>query len=172
LSFNRLLWIDLEMTGLDPDKHHILEVAAIITDMNFHELALYDAVIKQPASVLKHMEDWSRDHHKNSGLLERVPDGKSEKAAEADLLDLINGQIKGPVVLAGNSIHHDRRFIRRYMPELEAKLHYRMVDVSAWKSIIEVKFNYQFKKNKNHRALEDVRESIAELKVYVAHLKF
>jgi oligoribonuclease len=169
---NRLLWIDLEMTGLDPEIHRIVEVAAVITDMNFHELALYDAVIKQSPKVLDQMEEWSKLHHKDSGLLDKISEGKSEHEAERDLLDLLAGQIRGPVVLAGNSIHHDRRFIRRYMPKLEERLHYRMVDVSAWKTIVEARYGHQFKKNKNHRALDDIRESIAELKSYVNHLKY
>lgn len=167
----KLLWLDLEMTGLDPDSSRIVEVAAIITDIDGNELEVFEAVVKQPPSVLKTMEAWSRQHHSQSALLSKIPDGISEMEAEAAVLEMVERHFKEPAVLAGNTIHWDRRFIRRYWPKLEAKLHYRMLDVSALKIIMQSKYRHFFKGKKNHRALEDIRESIAELKDYLAYFQ-
>jgi oligoribonuclease len=167
---NRLLWIDMEMTGLDVDREVIIEVAAIVTDLNFRELDTYEAVVKQPQEFLDNMDDWNTEHHTASGLVAKVPNGSAPEVVEDRLLELIKRNWPDPrdrPVLAGNSIHQDKLFINKYWPRLSEKLHYRMLDVSSWKIIMREKLGFKFNKNNNHRALDDVRESIQELQAYV-----
>ncbi|MBL8160135.1 oligoribonuclease [Candidatus Saccharibacteria bacterium] len=170
-----LLWVDLEMTGLDPAKDRILEVAAIATDWNFTEYASYEAIIHQPDTVLDNMEEFSHKQHGASGLTEACrASGTTEEQAEAALVAFVDAHFKSGerVILAGNSIHQDRRFIRQYWPTLDAKLHYRMLDVSAWKVVFEGKFRAaKYVKPEKHRALEDIRGSIEELQHYIAKVK-
>ena len=166
-----LLWIDLEMTGLDPASDSILEIAAIITDWDFKVLDSYEVVIHQIDDVLAGMNDWCKKQFKLNGLTERVRESEiSQDAAEQAVLNLIAKYIPSdiPVILAGNSIHADRGFIVRHLPELEAKLHYRMLDVSSFKIIYQKKYKKMFKKAKGHRALDDIKESINELKFYLS----
>jgi oligoribonuclease len=174
-----LVWLDMEMTGLDPNKERIIEVAAIVTDGNLAELAIGpDLVIHQPDEVLAAMDDWNRKHHTASGLVERVKaSAVTEDDAEAQLLAFVQAHVPSPKdrpVLAGNSIHQDRRFIRRYMPRFDARLHYRMVDVSTIKELARRWFPQviakQPPKRDTHRALDDIRESIEELRFYRAHV--
>jgi oligoribonuclease len=174
-----LVWLDMEMTGLDPGKERIIEVAAIITDGNLAELAIGpDLVIHQPEEVLAAMDDWNRTHHTASGLVERVKaSAVTEDHAETQLLAFIHAHVPSPKdrpVLAGNSIHQDRRFIRRYMPRFDTRLHYRMVDVSTIKELARRWYPQviakQPPKRDTHRALDDIRESIDELRFYRAHL--
>jgi oligoribonuclease len=174
-----LVWLDMEMTGLDPTKERIIEVATILTDGNLVELAAGpDLVIHQPDEVLGAMDDWNKTHHKASGLTERVKaSAVTDGDAEAQTLAFINAHFPSPKdrpVLAGNSIHQDRRFIRRYMPRLDARLHYRMVDVSTIKELARRWFPQaiarQPPKRDTHRALDDIRESIDELRYYRAHV--
>jgi oligoribonuclease len=170
----KLLWVDLEMTGLDPQKDKILEVAAIATDWNFKEYATFESVIHQPPAVLGRMDTWCMTQHGASGLTERVKGSKmSEAEAEKLLIDLVDAHFNSgkPVILAGNSIHMDRRFIIESWPKLDEKLHYRMLDVSAWKIVFEGKYRKKFSKSENHRALEDIRGSIEELKYYMNKVK-
>ncbi|MFS8119457.1 MAG: oligoribonuclease [Microcoleus sp.] len=170
----KLLWLDLEMTGLDDNHDRILEVAAIATDWNFKELGTYDVVVHQSDATLKTMNEWCVAQHGASGLTERVRASKiSDKAAEAGLLKFIDEHFSAakPVLLAGNSIHMDRRFIVSYWPELDARLHYRMLDVSAWKLVFEGKYRSKFSKPEEHRALSDIRGSILELQHYIGKLK-
>ncbi|RME16748.1 MAG: oligoribonuclease [Bdellovibrio sp.] len=164
-----LLWLDLEMTGLDVQKEVIIEVGAIVTDIHLQELESYQAVVKQPSSYLENMDDWNQKQHRKSGLLELIPKGKNQRTVEDELLSLTQQHFSGkPVVLAGNSIGQDRLFIKKYMPRLEEKLHYRMLDVSSWKVIFNNVFKKEYKKShSNHRALEDIKESINELKFYL-----
>ena len=128
-----LVWVDMEMTGLDPAKERIIEMATILTDGNLVEIATGpDLVIHQSDEILAAMDDWNTSHHGASGLTQRVKDSTITDAdAEAQTIAFINAHVsaKDRPVLAGNSIHQDRRFIRRYMPALDARLHYRMVDV-------------------------------------------
>ncbi len=172
-----LVWLDMEMTGLDPDRERIIEVAVIITDGQLGELATGpDLVIHQSDELLAAMDDWNRTHHTASGLVDRVRASQvTEADAEAQLLAFIQAHVPSPKdrpVLAGNSIHQDRRFIRRYMPKLDARLHYRMVDVSTIKELARRWYpqalTKQPPKNDTHRALDDIRESIDELRFYRA----
>ena len=173
-SIKHILWVDLEMTGLDANKDVILEVAAIVTDWNFTEIATYETVIHQSDKVLEHMNPWCVAQHGASGLTERSRQSAiNQKQAETQLLAFIDKHFKKdtPVLLAGNSIHMDRRFIVAQWPRLDAKLHYRMLDVSAWKVVFEGKFKKKFAKPEEHRALGDIRGSIEELKYYLAKIK-
>lgn len=173
---NKLFWLDMEMTGLDVQKEVIIEVAAIITDLNFKELATFETVIKQPQKYLDNMDAWNTEHHKKSGLTAKVPDGMDQDQAEAMLIDMIKKHFpdykKSKPILAGNSIMQDRLFIDKYMPEFASLLHYRMVDVSSWKVIFNNKYNFVYRKANNHRALDDIRESIQELRAYCDKLNF
>lgn len=166
--------MDLEMTGLDADNDRILEVAVIATDWNFKEIATYDAVVHQPDSVLKNMNEWCKTQHSASGLVEKVKAStKSSKQVEKELLSFIDKHFVAdtPVLLAGNSIHMDRRFILKHWPKLDSRLHYRMLDVSAWKVVFEAKFAKRYVKPDKHRALEDIRGSIDELRYYLRKVK-
>ena len=169
-----LVWIDMEMSGLDPGKEHIIEIATILTDGNLVEIGVGpDLVIHQEDAVLAAMDDWNRTHHGASGLTERVKTSTITVGdAEAQTLAFVNQHVgaRERPVLAGNSIHQDRRFIRKYMPKLDARLHYRMVDVSTIKELARRWFPAiiakQPPKKDTHRALDDIRESIDELRFY------
>lgn len=173
-----LVWLDMEMTGLDAERERIIEVATILTDGQLNEIAVGpDLVIHQPDETLAAMDDWNKSHHGASGLVDRVKASTvSAQDAEAQTIAFINEHVsaKERPVLAGNSIHQDRRFIRRYMPALEKRLHYRMVDVSTIKELGRRWFPQlvakQPVKKETHRALDDIRESIDELRYYKQHL--
>jgi oligoribonuclease len=165
----KLLWVDLEMTGLDVKEHVIIEIAAEITDFNFKTLASYEALIKQPERKLKHMNEWAQRQHDGSGLTDRVrKNGLPEKEVIQQLVGFIKGQFGDePAVLAGNSIHNDRNFIKHWWPEVDALLHYRMLDVSALKILMQGKYGVGFEKRETHRAFDDIQASIAELQFYL-----
>ncbi|MFK8139259.1 MAG: oligoribonuclease [Bdellovibrionales bacterium] len=174
----KLLWVDLEMTGLDVEKERIIEVAAIITDKDYHELARYHAVVQQPKSLLDKMDDWNQEHHGKSGLLAKIPDGKKEKQVETELLrwmakhfDLNGPKTKRPI-LCGNSIYQDKRFISKYWPRMNDALHYRVLDVSSFKVVFNGIHNVQYEKKNCHQAMEDILESIGELKHYMEYVRF
>ena len=168
----KLLWVDLEMTGLEPTKDRILEVAALITDWDFKELGSFEAVIKQSPEDLEQSNEWARAQHKASGLLDKVESGLPEHEAEGEVCKLVDKHFgSDPALLAGNSIHQDRQFIRAWWPDLEKRLHYRMLDVSSWKVVMQGKYNVPYVKKDAHRALDDIRESIAELEFYLQKLK-
>ena len=172
-SFDKILWLDLEMTGLVPETDVIIEAAACITTKDFKELESYTSVVKQDQSYLKKMDKWNQTCHRKSGLYPLIPKGKQLSVVEDDLLYLIEKFYKKEeeVILAGNCIYQDRSFIRRYMPRLEKRLYYRMLDITAWKLIFEDK-NIVFEKKNSHRALDDVKESIQEFRYYLSHINF
>lgn len=169
----KLLWIDLEMTGLDSQNDVIIEVAAEVTDFNFKTLASYEAVIHHDDVVLDKANEWAKAQHAKSGLTERVrTEGRDERDVVHELVGFIQAQFGDePAVLAGNSIHNDRNFIKRWWPEVEDVLHYRMLDVSAWKVLMQAKYDTSFEKKEVHRAFDDIQASIAELQHYLAYFE-
>lgn len=175
MSENNLIWIDLEMTGLDPFQDHVLEIATIITDSELQVIAEGPVIaIHQQADILAAMDDWNRQHHGDSGLIERVGTSRySESDAEALTLDFIIDHVPaGASPLCGNSICQDRRFLARWMPKLEAHCHYRNLDVSTLKILAQrwaPGVADGFKKACSHQALADIRESIEELRFYRAN---
>lgn len=173
LKPTKLLWVDLEMTGLDPDSDRIIEVAAEVTDFEFKTLASYEAVISQSKKALKKMNEWSKNQHKASGLTDRVKkEGRDEREVARELIGFIKAEFGGePAILAGNSIHNDRIFIKKWWPEVDEVLHYRMLDVSSFKILMQAKYGVTFAKKDVHRAFDDIQASIAELQYYIAALK-
>ena len=168
----KLLWIDMEMTGLNVEKEVPIEIAAIITDINLKELETYHAIIKQPKGVLDAMDEWNTEHHGASGLTAQVPNGTPPEAVEKAMMSFVDRHFHGErAVIAGNSIGQDRLFINRFFPLLNVKLHYRMLDVTSWKIMMNARFKLKFEKQNSHRAIDDIRESIAELAFYLAHVK-
>jgi len=172
----RILWIDLEMTGLDPVEDRILEIGAIVTDWDFKEIARFEAVKKVGPSLMKKRmvgEFWDEFSDVRDALIAQNMDGKNGRTIENELLAFIDEHIggEGKVLLAGNSIHQDRRFIANEWRRLDARLHYRMLDVSAWKVVFEGKFHKKFSKPEAHRAIDDIRGSIEELEYYLKKVK-
>jgi oligoribonuclease len=171
MSKNPLVWIDLEMTGLDPETDHILEIATLITDgdLNIIEEGP-EIVIHQPDAIVDGMNEWCVKQHGESGLTERVKNSTiSLQEAEEETLKFIKkhtGRTKVP--LCGNSIGQDRMFLLRYMPKITDQLHYRTVDVSSIKELAHRWYPSfkTFRKKATHRAMDDIRESLAELKHY------
>ena len=168
---SNLVWMDLEMSGLDPEKDVILEVATIVTDADLNILTEGSVIaVHQGENVFESMDEWNTKHHNASGLVDRCRHSKySLEDAEQETLRFIKPFTeKGKNVLCGNSITQDRRFLYKYMPELSNWLCYRNIDVS---SIKELTFRWypklaEFQKEKRHEALNDIRESIAELAYY------
>lgn len=158
------------MTGLDPAADRILEAGVIITDKQLESVFEWETAVSQPEDVLASMNDWCKHHHSESGLLERVPNGISEQALDDKLAEIVVSHFKkkNPVVICGNSISQDRKFIDRYLPKFSERLHYRMLDVSSFKIVYREMLGREFKKKNTHRALDDIRESIAELKHYMS----
>lgn len=176
-----VLWVDLEMTGLDPLEDRILEVAAIVTDWNYKEAATYQAAVavddtfiqnrmlKGPATLF-----WDTVPNTRDALIaQNKSEGRPSALIEDELLAFIDEHFdaNAPVVLAGNSIHQDRKFIDREWPRLSKRLHYRMLDVSAWKLVFEHTYRKKFAKPEVHRALDDIRGSIEELQYYLKKVK-
>jgi oligoribonuclease len=169
---DNLVWIDLEMTGLDPDRDRIIEIATIVTNRDLDLLAEGPVLaVRQPESVLELMDDWNRSTHGGSGLLARVRSSTvSEREAELATLDFLAAHVsRGASPMCGNSICQDRRFLARWMPELERFFHYRNLDVSSLKELARrwaPAVHAGFTKKSTHLALEDIRDSIAELRYY------
>lgn len=169
---DNLIWIDLEMTGLDTDQDRIIEIATVITDSALNIIAEGPVfAIFQPEEILAGMDDWNQRQHKGSGLLERVRSSEvTEAVAEKATLEfLANYVTPGKSPMCGNSICQDRRFLHRCMPQLERFFHYRNLDVSTIKELA-MRWKPQaasgFKKESRHLALDDIRDSIAELRHY------
>ena len=168
----RLIWIDLEMTGLDPDRDSILEIATIVTDSDLNELAEGPVhAVRHDLATLQAMDDWNREHHRSSGLWGRVLESDvSLRGAERNTLEfLAEWTEEGASPMCGNSICQDRRFLYRLMPELERWFHYRNLDVSTLKELAArwaPDVLSGFEKENRHEALADIRESIAELRYY------
>ena len=170
----KLLWVDLEMTGLEPDKDKILEVAAIATDMELNEVARYEAIVKVDENFMKSRmvgDFWEKNHVSRDALIAQNETGKPIQEVENELLKFIDRNCTKELYLAGNSSHQDRKFIEQEMPKLNERLHYRMLDVSAWKVYFENALKKKFVKPENHRALDDINGSIEELKWYLTFLK-
>ena len=170
-SNQNLIWIDLEMTGLDPENERMIEIATSITDSNLTIVAEGpNLVINQPKELIDSMDEWNTNQHGNSGLIKSVQQSSiSEQAAEIETLEFISkyvGNKKSP--MCGNTVSHDRRFLAKYMPGLESYFHYRHVDVSSVKELISRWMNdaQTYDKKGSHRAMDDIKESINELKLY------
>ena len=172
---NHLVWLDMEMTGLDPERERIIELAMIVTDSNLVTIAESPVwVVHQSDAQLDAMDDWNKNTHGNSGLVGRVRDSTLDEAAvEAEALAFVQQYVaKGGSPMCGNSIGQDRRFMVRYMPVLEDWFHYRNLDVSTLKELCKrwkPEIAAGFVKKSDHTALVDIRESIEELKYYREH---
>ena len=173
---SNLIWIDLEMTGLRPERHHIIEVATVVTSSNLEVLAHGpDLVIGQPEAVLAGMDHWNVEHHSRSGLLEEVRASRCTLAeAERRTIEFVEEWVPpGTSPICGNSICQDRRFLYRHMPRLEQWFHYRNLDVSTLKILAQrwaPDVAAAFEKAGAHRAPDDILESIRELRHYREHL--
>ncbi|MAZ45887.1 MAG: oligoribonuclease [Gammaproteobacteria bacterium] len=170
-----LVWMDLEMTGLDPATDLIIEIATIITDQDLNIVEEGPVIaINQPEENLLSMDEWNQKHHRESGLVKRVQESRfSQIEAEAQTLDFIERHVeKNSSPLCGNTIWQDRRFLSIHMPNLEAYFHYRIIDVSSLKELAHLwkpEVLSSLSKENKHTALSDVRESISELKHYRQH---
>lgn len=168
-----LLWIDLEMTGLDEKTDSILELAAVITTIDLKPIEEYHRVVFQPEAVLNGMNDWCKKTHGESGLTAAVPTGAPLATVEKEMLALLGKHFatSDRIVLAGNSVGNDRRFIDAYMPELSKRLHYRLIDVSSFKEIFRERYGVHVNKGNAHRAVDDIHESIRELAHYLSFVQ-
>lgn len=167
-----LVWIDLEMTGLDPNRHVILEIASLVTSPDLEILAEGPCyALRRTEEELARIDEWSAHAHQKSGLMDRVHASEIDaKEAGQQTLDFITPWVEdGASPLCGNTVAHDRRFLRREMPRLEAYFHYRHVDVSTLKEIVTRWYPRDYhapRKRQAHLALDDIRESVAELQWY------
>ena len=173
-----ILWVDLEMTGLNPQKDRIVEVAAIVTDWDFVQKGSFESGVGQDVQEITALfaaNPWASARPDNTQeLVDLSAKSPSEQEVEARIIALIDAHAAAGelVLLAGNSIHCDRGFIKQWWPRLEERLHYRMLDVSAWKVVMQAKYGVTYPKKETHRALDDIRESIEELQSYLEKAKF
>ena len=169
---HNLIWIDLEMTGLDPEKERIIEIATVVTDSELNVLAEGPSIaINQPSALIQAMDDWNTNQHGKSGLTERVIQSTvTEAQAESETLNFLRQWVPvGVSPMCGNSIGQDRRFLVRYMPELANYFHYRNLDVSTLKELVtrwKPELINGFEKKGAHLAMDDVYDSIKELSYY------
>jgi oligoribonuclease len=175
-SANNLIWIDMEMTGLNPERERIIEIATIVTDSQLNVIAegpVY--AIHQADELLDEMDSWNTKQHNGSGLVKRVKESTvTEAEAEAGTVEFLKKYVQpGKSPMCGNSVHQDRRFLTRYMPDLERFFHYRLLDVSTLKELASrwaPGVASGLHKDSKHLALSDIRDSIEELKYYREHL--
>lgn len=177
----KILWVDLEMTGLDPNADRIMEIGAIVTDWDFNELETYEAAIKVDQKIIKDRmyegpakDFWEKFPQVRDALVKQNDEqGRPGDEIEKEILALIEKHFDAdvPALLAGNSIHQDRRFVVSEWLDLDKRLNYRMLDVSAFKVLFEGKYGKKFSKPEAHRAIEDIRGSITELKYYLGKVK-
>ncbi|KLV09670.1 oligoribonuclease [Photobacterium ganghwense] len=176
ISDQNLIWIDLEMTGLDPEAHKIIEIATIVTDAQLNVLAEGPVLaVHQPESELAKMDEWCTSTHTKSGLVARVRESKVDEteAVRQTIAFLEQWVPKGASPICGNSIGQDRRFLYKHMPELEQYFHYRYLDVSTLKELTrrwQPDLRTGFHKKGSHLALDDIRDSINELRYYREHI--
>ena len=162
----------MEMSGLEHTKERILEVALLVTDLSLNIVKEYETIVFQEDIVLKGMDAWCTEHHGKSGLTAKVPHGKPEAEVEIELIKIIKEfSPSDRALLAGNSIGQDRKFIDQWMPDFAKTLHYRMLDVSSFKILFEGIYNKKYNKKHKHRAVDDIIESIEELKFYMQYIK-
>ena len=170
----KLLWIDLEMTGLSPEQDRILEIAAIATSWNLKPLATFEAIVKVDDHIIKERMTgtfWDQNSASRTALIAQNQNGRSIDKVQQSLLTFLDQHFSSEIYLAGNSIHQDRKFIDRELPLVAQKLHYRMLDVSAWKIYFEHALHKKFVKPEAHRALSDIEGSLDELKYYLTFIK-
>jgi oligoribonuclease len=172
----KILWVDLEMTGLDPNKDVILEVAAEITDFDFKTLGSYEARVKHKRETVAErmqLNTWWKEYPENRDeFLQKLDGGLPLGEVERQLITLVEAHFgHEPAILGGNSIHNDRNFIKYWWPQFDLKLHYRMLDVSALKVFMQGKYGVEFEKKDVHRAFDDIQASIAELQYYLEWLR-
>ncbi len=169
ISDRYLVWVDLEMTGLNVVQDTILEIATLITDNELNLIAQGpELVIHHDATIVNHMDDWNVNQHTKSGLLEKAFNSTvTLEEANRQTLEFIKSYCKErSAPLCGNSVYQDRIFLRKYMPSIDKFLHYRIIDISSVKELARRWYNLEFKKPENHRALEDIKASVEELKFY------
>ncbi|XP_064462176.1 oligoribonuclease, mitochondrial-like isoform X2 [Ornithodoros turicata] len=175
---NMLVWVDLELTGLNIDKDRVMEMACVVTDGKLNVVAeAPTVVVHQPDDVLESMNEWCKENHGQSGLTQACKESKmTMEEAEKVMLDFVRQYTPpGKCPLAGNTVFMDRLFLARHMPEFEKHLHYRIVDVSSVKELCKRWYPQAYRdalqvKSGSHRALADIKESIAELKFYQDHI--
>lgn len=172
----KLFWVDLEMTGIDETEDVILEVAVEVTDFEFNHLASYQARVKQPRDLVEQRLNswpWWNDYPENKAdFINNLDAGTPSDQVEQELIALVKDQFGDePVILAGNSIHNDRRFIKKWWPAFHELLHYRMLDVSSFKVYMQGRYGTEYKKPGAHRAHDDIQASIAEFEAYLQQFK-